>query len=72
MQVFSTCKNTIIKHICFIRLIFHFCFKAKQVEQTFSDRTVLLEMRENSTSLKLQQQTVLLQQELNKMSNRGI
>ena len=28
-------------------------------------------MRENATSLKLQQQTALLQQELNKMSNRG-
>jgi DNA primase large subunit len=51
--------------------LFHFCFKAKLAEQNLSDRTNLLEMRENSTSLKLQQQTALLQQELTKMSNRG-
>ena len=55
----------------FNKSIFHFCFKAKLAEQNLSDRTKLLEMRENSTSLKLQQQTVLLQQELTKMSNRG-
>jgi len=72
MQVLFTCKYTILEHICFIKLIFHLCFKAKQVEQAFSDRTKFLEMRENSTSLKLQQQTILLQQELNKMSNRGM
>ena len=75
MQVLSTCKYSILKHIqhiCFIILIFYFCFKAKLVEQNISDRTKLLEMQENSTSLKLQEQTVLLQQELNKMSNRGI
>ena len=51
--------------------LFHFYFKAKLAKQNLSDRTKLLEMRENSTSLKLQQQTVLLQQELTKMSNRG-
>jgi hypothetical protein len=60
-----------IQHICFNKLIFYFCFEAELAEQNLSDRTKLLEMRENSTSLKLQQQTVLLQQELNKMSNRG-
>lgn len=48
-----------------------FFFKAKLAEQHLSNRTKLLEMRENATSLTLQQQTVLLQQELNKMSNRG-
>ena len=51
--------------------LFHFYFKAKLAEQNLSDRTKLLEMKENYTSLKLQQQTGLLQQELTKMFNRG-
>jgi hypothetical protein len=74
-QAFWTVLYTIIMwHITytvFVKVIILLYFKAKLVEQNLSNRTKSLEMRENSTSLKLQQQTVLLQQELNKMSNRG-
>ena len=55
----------------FNQSLFHFCFNAKLAEHNLFDRTKLLEMRDNSISLKLQQQTLLLQQELTTMSNRG-